>query len=156
VEAVLCPRCDADRLTEACDDDEEKPPSAALAARAGLVLGALLAFCVPVSGCSQAHERIEDGPLYVHLCDAMPEDDQLAWGEAAGDINAELGEPVLWVGHGPPIGCNAVDVCPSSAVREGVETHVGECVITVRYATGSAREVATRELSRLAREFGAR
>jgi hypothetical protein len=102
-------------------------------------------------GCASSHGRIQDGRLYVHLCDAMPEDDQLAWAEAAGEINTELGEPVLWVGHGPPIGCNTVDVCPSSAVRDGVEMRVGACVITVRYAPGSARAVAWQEIETLAR-----
>jgi hypothetical protein len=110
----------------------------------------LLALVGLLAGCASSRGRIEDGRLYVHLCDAMPEDDQLAWGEAAGDINAELGEPVLWVGHGPPIGCNTVDVCPSSAVREGAETHGGECVITVRYAPGAAHEASTETLRNIA------
>jgi hypothetical protein len=104
------------------------------------------ALCL-LAGCSLSHTRIEGPPLYVHLCDAMPAADQDAWGEAAGAINAELEGPALWVGHGAPVGCNTVDVCPSADVV-GAETSVGTCVVTVRYAPGTARE-ATQELELL-------
>lgn len=110
-----------------------------------LALPALLVL----SGCSLAHGRIEGPPLYVHLCDAMPLADQAEWGEAAGAINAELEGPAVWVGHGPPSGCSTVDVCPSSDVASP-ETRVGTCVVTVRYAPGTARE-ATQELELLLR-----
>lgn len=50
---------------------------------------------------------------------------------------------------------NSIDVCPSSEVREGAETHVGECVIIVRYSPGAASETATRKLGEIAMErFG--
>lgn len=117
--------------------------------------GALLALCAVLGGCAKAHGRIEGPPLYVHLCDAMPAADREAWGAAAGDINAELEEPVLWVGHGAPIGCSTVDVCPSSALRAGAETRIGSCAITVRYAPGSAHEVAPRELGSILDELRA-
>jgi hypothetical protein len=120
LEAMLCPRWD-EELAEACDDGDATRRLRAGARGCG-VLGAALAFCVALGACAQTHGGIDDARLYVHLCDAMPEDDQRAWGFAAGDINAELGEPVLWVGHGPPIGCNTVDVCPSSDVREGARS----------------------------------
>lgn len=103
-------------------------------------------LCAVLAGCAQAHGRIEGPPFYVHLCYSMPPDDQEAWGEAAATVNRERAEDAVWVGHGPPDACSAVDVCPSSAVHEGAEARVGECVITVRYAPGTAREVATQVL----------
>lgn len=83
-------------------------------------------------GCTESHGRIEGLPLYVHLCDAMPQADREAWGEAAGAINAGAAEPVLWVGHGPPSTCNTVDVCP------GAEDLIGDngCTVFVRYVPG--------------------
>lgn len=111
------------------------------------LIALLAVLCLAVlSGCAAAHGRIEGPPLYVHLCNAMPAADREAWGAAAGELNAELGEPALWVGHGPPAGCNSVDVCPSSEVLAGAETRVGACVVTVRYAPGQAGEVAAQEL----------
>jgi hypothetical protein len=114
----------------------------------GLALsGALLALCLLVlTSCASAHGRLEGPPLYVHLCDAMPAADREAWGSAAGELNEELGELALWVGHGAPRGCNSVDVCPSAELSAGVETRIGTCVITVRYAPGSVQEVAAQEL----------
>lgn len=98
----------------------------------GLVL--CLALCV--GGCAAEHGRIEGPPLYVHLCDAMPAADKDAWGAAAGDINLERGEPALWVGNGPPAGCDTVDVCPGAPLLE-----LGECVVRVRYVdAGGARQ----------------
>ena len=112
-----------------------------------LALTALLVL----TGCSLAHGRIEGPPLYVHLCDAMPAADQAEWGEAAAAINAELEDDAVWVGHGPPSGCSTVDVCPSSEVA-AAETRVGTCVVTVRYAPGTARE-ATQERELLLRRL---
>lgn len=110
---------------------------------------AALALCLAVlTGCAQAHGRVEL-PLYVHLCDAMPAADQEAWGASAAALNAEREEAALWVGHGPPVGCSTVDVCPSAAVLADAETHVGACVVTLRYAPGTAREVAAQELDAL-------
>jgi len=115
--------------------------SRALRIRELIALLAVLLLCA----CAEQHGRIEGPPLYVHLCDAMPAADQAAWGEAAGALNAELDEPAVWVGHGAPIGCASVDVCPGSEA----ETRVGACVITVRYRPGTARDVAAQELDLL-------
>jgi hypothetical protein len=107
---------------------------------------ALLAvLCLALTSCADAHSRIEGPPLYMHLCDAMPAADQDAWGAAAADVNAELPEPAVWVGHGEPNDCGTIDVCPG----EHAETHIGTCVITVRYAPGSAGDVARDELELL-------
>jgi hypothetical protein len=107
---------------------------------------ALFALCLLVlTSCADAHGRIEGPPLYMHLCDAMPAADQDAWGAAVADVNAELPEPAVWVGHGPTRGCNTIDVCPG----EHAETHIGTCVITVRYAPGSAGDVARGELEQM-------
>lgn len=106
---------------------------------------ALMAFCC-LAGCAAAHGRIEGPPLYVHLCDAMPAQDRETWGAAAGELNEELGELALFVGHGPTRRCNTVDVCPSDTPAP---TRIGTCEITVRYAHGSAAEVARRELESL-------
>jgi hypothetical protein len=70
----------------------------------------------------------------VHLCDAMPEDDQLAWADATGGINAELGEPMLWVGREPSAA--TAPTWPSSSVRDGVDTLTGECVDRVAVCAG--------------------
>lgn len=109
---------------------------------------ALLAVLL-LSACAASHGRIEGPPLYVHLCHEMPAADAEAWGEAAGALNRELEAAALWVGHGEPRGCDTVDVCPSDDVLADAETHVGTCVVTVRYAPGTAREVATQELDAL-------
>jgi hypothetical protein len=110
----------------------------------------LLVLCLALFGCAADHEpppRGDGPPLYVHLCDAMPAADQLAWGDAAGAINAErflaLEVPVLWVGHGEPDGCDTIDVCPSSALLAGAETSFDPCTTTVRYAPGAAQQVAS-------------
>lgn len=89
-------------------------------------------------GCAQEHGRIEGPPLYVHLCDAMPQADREAWGEAAGALNAGLVDPVLWVGNGEPDGCNTVDVC------RGLHNTISNdgCVISLRYEAGAAHAVA--------------
>lgn len=116
------------------------------------VPAALLALCLALLGCGAAdHDELRsDGPpLYVHLCNAMPEADQASWGDAAGAINAAEPLPRIFVGHGPPQGCDTVDVCPSSAVSAGVSTTVGACTTTVRYALGAAPQVAQPELERL-------
>lgn len=82
--------------------------------------------------CGCAAEREPHGelelPLYVHLCDAMPRADKEAWGAAAGDINQRAGEPVLWVGHGEPVGCSTVDLCFGKPRAEA-----NSCRITLRY-----------------------
>ncbi|HEX6240002.1 MAG TPA: hypothetical protein VFZ61_03880 [Polyangiales bacterium] len=102
------------------------------------VRAALLVLCVGLVACADAHERIEGLPLYVHLCDGMSEADQYAWGESAGVINAERGELVVMVGHGPvPDRCGAVSVCADRALTAGVEWS-GTCVISMRYAADSA------------------
>jgi transcriptional regulator with XRE-family HTH domain len=122
----------------------------ALATSADYLLGrvALLALLL-LTGCAEAHGRIEGPPLYVHLCDAMPAADAEAWGAAAAGLNAEREQAAVYVGHGPPDGCDTVDVCPSSEVLADAETSIGTCVVTIRYAPGTAREVAAQELDLL-------
>lgn len=113
------------------------------------LIALLATLCLlALAGCAQEHGRIEGPPLYVHLCEAMPAADQDAWGEAAAAVNEERGELALWVGHGPPIGCSTVDVCPSSDVHSA-EMRIGPCTVTVRYAPGSAADVASQELGLL-------
>ena len=84
-----------------------------------------------LGGCAATHEeqaQLEPPPLYVHLCDAMPAADQELWGTWAGDINAGHAYPPLWIGHGPPAGCNTVDLCPGEPAFQ-----VRGCRVVVRY-----------------------
>jgi hypothetical protein len=120
-------------------------------ARVRELIALLAVLCLALVGCVEAHGRIEGPPLYLHLCDAMPAADQEAWGAAAGALNAELEQPAVWVGHGPPSGCSTVDVCPSDDVLADAEVDVGTCVVTVRYAPGAARDVASQEIDLLLR-----
>lgn len=108
-----------------------------------------------LSACAESHGRIEGPPLYVHLCAEMSEADQELWGLAAGDVNAEQGDQVVRVGHGPVptgAGCGFIDVCSSPDVREGVEWR-GSCVITLRYVRGEGAGSAYLALSALLKEL---
>lgn len=117
MESRPCPDCGNERCT--CPID-------------GYWIAAI--FAVLLLGCAQEHGRIEGLPLYVHLCYAMSPDDSYEWGKAAGEINVERGDSALWVGHGPPTGCNTVDVCPGS------EDMIGDngCTVFVRYVPGGS------------------
>jgi hypothetical protein len=135
----------AEAFEEVAVSCQESAPNvkAHLVSRAARIRQLAALFVVLLLGCAQEHGRTEGLPLYVHLCAAMSPADQEAWGAAAGDLNEARGELALWVGHGPPIGCNAVDVC------EGRSNTVGNdgCAVTVRYVAGEAWEVAEGGLS---------
>jgi len=130
----------AEAFQEAADDCQPHVTmlKAHLQGRAERFRQLAILFAVLLCGCAEEHERIEGPPLYVHLCNEMSAADAYAWGKAAGDINLELGEYALWVGHGPPSGCSTVDVCPGSANT----VTSGECTLLVRYEAGDADEVA--------------
>jgi len=116
------------------------------------LIAALLVAAVVLllQSCAADHGRIEPGePIPVHLCDAMSQEDRDTWGFAAGDVNAEVGAPALWVGHGKLEGCG-VYVCPRDRAA-GVLVLSGGCRMRIFYRAGDAEDVARVELSDVVR-----
>lgn len=97
------------------------------------------AIVLALPGCSEVHEAAETSErVYVHLCEEMSEGDQRTWGFAAGDINAEYEQPVLFVGHQPTSNCG-VTICEG----ERAAINVGVCETRLTYPAGLAAELAS-------------